>query len=36
MELGFYDSSNTAAAFELVDELRRMLNVLRRKLSTRG
>jgi four helix bundle protein len=36
MELGFCDSSNAAAAFELVDELRRMLNVLRRKLSTRG
>jgi len=35
MELGFCDSSNAAAAFELVDELRRMLNVLRRKLSTR-
>src|SRR6266480_4493923 len=32
MELGFCDSSNAAAAFELVDELRRMLNVLRRKL----
>ena len=36
MELGFCDSSNAAAAFELLDELRRMLNVLRRKLSTRG
>ena len=36
MELGFCNSSNAAAAFELVDELRRMLNVLRRKLSTRG
>jgi four helix bundle protein len=36
MELGFCDSSNATAAFELVDELRRMLNVLRRKLSTRG
>ncbi|HEU5314045.1 MAG TPA: four helix bundle protein [Candidatus Udaeobacter sp.] len=35
-ELGFCDSANAAAAFELIDELRRMLNALRRKLSTRG
>jgi hypothetical protein len=34
-ELGFCDRSNTVGAFELVDELRRMLNVLRRKLATR-
>ena len=35
-ELYFCDGSNAAAAFALVDELRRMLNVLRRKLSKRG
>src|SRR5947207_11958951 len=35
-ELHFCDGSNAAAAFALVDELRRMLNVLRRKLSKRG
>jgi len=34
-ELGFCNNSDAAAAFELLDELRRMLNVLRRKLSTR-
>jgi four helix bundle protein len=34
-ELGFCDSSNAATAFELLDELWRMLNVLRRKLSIR-
>lgn len=34
-ELGFSDSSNLAAAFKLIDEIRRMLNVLRRKLATR-
>ncbi|MGB9476549.1 MAG: four helix bundle protein [Candidatus Udaeobacter sp.] len=34
-ELGFCDSSDAAAAFELLNELRRMLNVLRRKLSER-
>jgi four helix bundle protein len=34
-ELGFLESSSAAAAFELVDELRRMLNVLRRKLASR-
>ena len=35
-ELHFCDSSNAAAAFALVGELRRMLNVLCRKLSKRG
>jgi hypothetical protein len=34
--LGFCDGSDAGAAFELVNELRRMLNALRRKLSTRG
>jgi len=36
VSLGFCDSSDAGAAFELVNELRRMLNALRRKLSTRG
>ena len=35
-ELSFCDRSNTAAAFELIEELRRMLNVLRRTLVARG
>jgi four helix bundle protein len=35
-ELRFCESSNAATAFQLVDELRRLLNVLRRKLSARG
>jgi four helix bundle protein len=34
--LGFCDSSDASAAFEPVNELRRLLNALRRKLSTRG
>jgi four helix bundle protein len=34
-ELGFCNSSDAAAAFDLLSELRRMLNVLRRKLATR-
>lgn len=34
-ELGFCDDASTIAAFELIDELRRMLNVLRRKLLAR-
>jgi len=34
-ELGFCNSSDTVAAFDLLNELRRMLNVLRRKLATR-
>jgi four helix bundle protein len=35
VELRFCDSSGAAPAFELIDELRRMLNVLRRKLASR-
>jgi len=35
IELGFCTNTNAAAAFELIGELRRMLNVLRRKLSAR-
>jgi len=35
-ELGLCDDSSATPAFELVDELRRMLNALRRKLSKRG
>jgi four helix bundle protein len=35
VELRFCDSGSAAPAFELIDELRRMLNVLRRKLTTR-
>ena len=36
VELEFCDRSSATPAFELVDALRRMLNVLRRKLSARG
>jgi four helix bundle protein len=36
VELEFCDRSSATPAFELVDEPRRMLNVLRRKLSARG
>jgi four helix bundle protein len=35
VELGFCASSGSAPALELIDELRRMLNVLRRKLAAR-
>jgi four helix bundle protein len=35
VELGFCDSTAAAPAFELLNELRRMLNVLRRKLPSR-
>jgi len=35
VELGFCDGSGSAPALELIDELRRMLNVLRRKLALR-
>jgi four helix bundle protein len=35
IELRFVRSENAAAAFELISELRRMLNALRRKLATR-
>src|SRR5712692_4228653 len=35
IELKFCDHASTAVAFELIDELRRMLNVLRRKLVAR-
>lgn len=35
VELGFCDNSTAARAFELIDELHRMLNVLRRKLVAR-
>ena len=35
VELRFCDSASAAPAFELIDELRRMLNVLRRKLGWR-
>jgi four helix bundle protein len=34
-ELRFCDRASTAPAFELIDELRRMLNALRRKLVAR-
>ena len=34
-ELSFCDQPSTATAFELIGELRRMLNVLRRKLTMR-
>src|SRR5438093_11900228 len=34
VELRFCDNSSAAPAFELIDELRRMLNVLRRKLAS--
>jgi four helix bundle protein len=34
-ELGFCNSSGSVPALELIDELRRMLNVLRRKLAAR-
>lgn len=34
-ELGFCNSSDAAAAFDLLNDLRRMLNVLRRKLAIR-
>src|SRR3984957_10604380 len=34
-ELRFCDRASTTPAFELIDELRRMLNVLRRKLVAR-
>ena len=34
-ELSFCDQTNTAAAFELIGELRRMLNALRRTLVAR-
>lgn len=35
IELGFARAQNADAAFELISELRRMLNVLRRKLPAR-
>ena len=35
VELGFCDKRGPAPASELIDELRRMLNVLRRKLGSR-
>jgi four helix bundle protein len=35
VELSFCDQALAAPAFELIDELRRMLNVLRRTLSAR-
>jgi four helix bundle protein len=35
VELGFCDKRGAASASELIDELRRMLNVLRRKLASR-
>ena len=35
VELRFCGGSDAAPAFELIDELRRMLNVLRRKLASR-
>jgi four helix bundle protein len=35
VKLRFCDNSSAAPAFELIDELRRMLNVLRRKLASR-
>lgn len=35
VELNFSDEQVAASAFELINELRRMLNVLRRKLVTR-
>src|SRR6058998_3683252 len=35
VELRFCDNSSAAPAFELIDELRRMMNVLRRKLASR-
>ena len=35
VELRFCDNSSAALAFELIDELRRMMNVLRRKLASR-
>src|SRR6266478_2277354 len=35
IELGFCGSPSAAPASELIDELRRMLNVLRRRLATR-
>ncbi|HLW34820.1 MAG TPA: four helix bundle protein [Chthoniobacterales bacterium] len=35
IELGFSTDAGAERAFDLIDELRRMLNVLRRKLSAR-
>ncbi len=35
VELGFFPQDNAGSAFELIAELRRMLNVLRRKLAAR-
>src|SRR5207253_3902283 len=35
VELRFCDNFSAAPAFELIDELRRMMNVLRRKLASR-
>jgi four helix bundle protein len=35
IELNFCSRAAAGAAFELIDEIRRMLNALRRKLSTR-
>src|SRR5437762_11650485 len=35
-ELAFFRETDARSAFELIDELRRMLNVLRRKLISRG
>jgi four helix bundle protein len=35
VELGFCDSSGAAPVLELLDQLRRMLNVLRRRLAAR-
>src|SRR5437762_3692885 len=36
IELMFSNEANTEAAFRLINELRKMLNVLRRKLISRG
>jgi four helix bundle protein len=35
VELGFFPQDNAGSAFELIADLRRMLNVLRRKLAAR-
>jgi hypothetical protein len=36
IELGFARTEGADVAFELISELRRMLNVLRRKLASRA
>ena len=36
IELGFCVKKNALPAYELIDEIRRMLNALRRKLASRG